>query len=195
MIWPAKYFSFLDKSAEALSRPEFPGDSDLVSPPGPRAKLGTMNSRWLPLLPALGLLASCAQDSLSGNVYSRDEARNIQSVHPGRVVALRPVKIEGGSGTGALLGGVAGGLLGREIGGSRAGHTAGAIGGSLAGAAIGSQLEQGLSSRNGLEITVRLDKGDTVSVVQEINPKEPWPFAVGDRVKVMYSGRSARVTH
>lgn len=154
-----------------------------------------MSSRWLTLIPVVGLLASCAQDSLSGNVYSRDEARTVQSVHPGRVVALRPVKIEGRSQTGALLGGVAGGLLGREIGGSRPGHTAGAIGGSLAGAAIGSHLEQSLSSRNGLEITVKLDKGDNVSIVQEVNPKQPWPFSIGDRVKVVYSGRSARVTH
>jgi outer membrane lipoprotein SlyB len=50
-----------------------------------------------------------------------------------------------------------------------------------------------MGSRNGIEITVRLDKGGSVSVVQQVNPREQ--FGVGDRVRVMSSGSGTRVSH
>ena len=40
------------------------------------------------------LLSGCASN-LTGDTYSRDEARRVQTVRTGTIVALRPVQIEG----------------------------------------------------------------------------------------------------
>jgi outer membrane lipoprotein SlyB len=154
-----------------------------------------MKNKLLMLVPIIGLLASCAQDSLSGDVYSRSEARSGQSVNSGRVTAIRYVKIEGGNQGGAILGGLAGGALGSTIGSGRASNTAGAIGGGLLGSAVGSHAQQSMGSRQGVEITVRLDSGGSVAVVQEVSQKNPNYFKVGDRVRVLNSGSSMRVAY
>ena len=141
------------------------------------------------------LLVSCAQDTLTGDTYSRDQARLAETVQTGRIVAIDPVKIEGGNQTGALLGAVGGGFLGSNIGSGRAANTAGAVGGALAGGAIGSHVEQGMTSRQGIRITVRLDDSKrTVSTVQQVSTREQ--FQVGDRVRYITSadGR-ARVAY
>ena len=54
------------------------------------------------------LLGGC-QSSLTGDSYSRDEARRVQTVRMGTIESLRPVKIEGtktpiGGGAGAIVG-------------------------------------------------------------------------------------------
>ena len=153
-----------------------------------------MKTTYLLCLPVALLFASCAQDTLTGDTYRRGDARQMQSVQTGRITSIRPVKIEGGNQTGALLGGVAGGFLGHNIGKGSAANTAGAIGGALVGSAVGSHAEQAMNSRQGIDITVKLDGGaGTVSIVQQVNPREE--FYVGDRVKVLGSGSGTRVTH
>jgi len=152
-----------------------------------------MKAKILLCVPVAFLLVSCAQDSLTGDTYSRGDARQAQNVNTGKITSIRPVKIEGGNQTGAILGAVGGGFLGSNIGHGRASNTAGAVGGALVGSAVGSHAEQALNSRQGIDITVRLDGGGSVSVVQEVNPREA--FYVGDRVKVLSSGSGSRVTH
>ncbi|MEI6819428.1 MAG: glycine zipper 2TM domain-containing protein [Verrucomicrobiota bacterium] len=152
-----------------------------------------MSSKLLIALPVAILLSSCAQDSLTGDTYSRGEAGRAQSVQTGRITSIRPVKIEGGNQGGALAGALAGGFLGSNIGGGRAANTAGAVGGALVGSAIGSHAQQAASSRNGIEISVRLDGGGSLAIVQEVNPREP--FYIGDRVRVLGSGDRTRVSH
>lgn len=154
-----------------------------------------MKIKFVLLVPIIGLLSSCAQDSLSGDVYSRSEARSGQSVNSGRVTAIRYVKIEGGNQGGALLGGIGGGALGSTIGSGRASNTAGAIGGAIIGSALASHAQQSIGSRQGVEITVRLDSGGSVAVVQEVSQKNPNYFKVGDRVRVLNSGSSMRVSY
>jgi outer membrane lipoprotein SlyB len=151
-----------------------------------------MKSKLLILISTALLFSSCAQDSLTGDAYSRGEAGMAQSVHMGRITSIRPVQIEGGNETGSLLGAVAGGLLGSQLGGGHTAHTAGAIGGVLAGSALGSHAQKSMSSRNGLEITVKLDRGDSVSVVQEFSPRDN--FTVGSRVRVLSNGGRTRVS-
>ena len=61
-------------------------------------------------------LTGCA-DNLSGDVYSRDDARKPMEVTYGTVAAVRPVAIEGergflGEGGGAIIGGMAGNTMG-----------------------------------------------------------------------------------
>jgi len=139
------------------------------------------------------LFVSCAQDSNTGDTYSRYEAGHAQSVKTGRITSIQNINIEGGNTTGKILGGIAGGVLGHNIGSGSAANTAGAIGGALVGSAVGSHVQQGLGSRSGLNIIVKLDSGGSISVVQEISKNEY--FRNGDRVKVLYNGSKTRVTH
>jgi len=114
-------------------------------------------------------------------------------VKQGRITSIRYVKIEGGSTAGLILGGVAGGVLGNQVGGG-AGKTLATIGGAGLGAAAGSHAQKSIDSRQGIEIQVRLDGGGgTLSVTQEVNPRES--FSEGDRVRVLYNGGRARVSH
>jgi outer membrane lipoprotein SlyB len=129
------------------------------------------------------LLVSCAQESLTGDTVSRGEAGRAQDVRTGTITSIRPVRIEGSSTGGTLVGAGVGGLAGNQIG-SGSGRTAATVGGALVGGAVGSRVGQNVTSRDGLEIEVRLDDGGRrVSVVQEVNPREN--FSVGNRVRVI----------
>lgn len=128
---------------------------------------------------------------MNGSTFSRDEARQAQSVNMGRITSIRNVRIEGGTTAGTVIGGVAGGALGSNIGSGRTSNTAGAVGGALVGGAVGSHAQQRMQSRNGIEITVRLDSGGSVAVVQEVSANER--FNVGDRVRVLSTGSRTRV--
>lgn len=138
------------------------------------------------------LLSSCAQQSLTGDTYSRGEAGYAQNVRTGRITSIRYVKIEGEATSGAVLGGVAGGVLGNQIG-HGSGRTAATLGGAALGMVAGSHIGKEAQSRQGIEIMVRLDQGGTVSIVQQANPREE--FRVGDRVRVISGGGRDRVTH
>jgi outer membrane lipoprotein SlyB len=140
---------------------------------------------------SLGLVG-CASD-LSGDSYSRSEARIVQKVEYGTIKQLRPVNIEGtktpiGAGAGAAVGGIAGSSI-------RGGKTAqvmaviGAVAGGLAGAAI----EEGVTRTTGAEITIKMDDDRTIAIVQRLPPNER--FTVGDRVRVISSGKATRVSH
>ena len=68
-------------------------------------------------LTAVALAVGGCASSLTGDTYSRDEARAVQTVRYGTIESLRPVKIEGtktpiGTGAGAIVGGVAGSGVG-----------------------------------------------------------------------------------
>jgi len=138
------------------------------------------------------LFASCAQDTLTGDAYSRGEAGAAQSVRTGRITSIRDVTIEGTGTTGGLLGGVAGGLIGNQIGGG-SGRTAATVGGAGLGMIAGSHAGKAIESRRGIEIQVKLDRGGSLSIVQQVNPRET--FSVGDRVRVLSGGGRDRVTH
>jgi len=136
----------------------------------------------LVLLVGTGFLASCAS-SRSGQVYSRDQARQEMTVNYGTVREVRSVQIEGTkTGLGTVAGGVAGGVLGSQVGGG-AGRVVGGVLGALGGAAVGAVSEEGLTRRNGLEIMVELDTGQILSIVQEADVQ----FSPGDRVRVLRS--------
>lgn len=126
------------------------------------------------------LLAGCAS-SKSGEVYSRGEARQAMTVDLGVVEFVKQVKVEGDkTGTGAVVGGIAGGVAGSTIGGGK-GSTLAALGGAALGALVGNVAEEKISDFDGLEITVKLDSGKVLAVVQD----DDVMFAVGDRVRVL----------
>jgi outer membrane lipoprotein SlyB len=108
----------------------------------------------------------------------------------GVVESLRPVQIQpGDSGVGTVGGAALGGLAGSTIG-HNAGSVAGAIGGAILGGVVGTAIERDANRREGYEVTVRLDSGRMISIVQEASE----PLRAGDRVRVLSDGYSSRVT-
>jgi outer membrane lipoprotein SlyB len=136
------------------------------------------------------LLAGCVS-SQSGEVYSRSQAQQAQSVQMGTVEFVKQVKVEGTkSGIGAVVGGIAGGVAGSTIGGGD-GQKLATLGGALGGAAAGALAEEKLTDYDGLEITVKLDSGSAIVVVQKADVL----FFVGERVRVITATDGAvRVT-
>ena len=137
-------------------------------------------------------LAGCASN-LSGESYTRPEARTVQQVEYGSVRQLRPVKIEGtktpiGSGAGAIVGGIAG----SGVGGGRTSNVMAVIG-AVAGGMAGAAIEEGVTRTHGVEITVKMENGQTIAIVQTLSPNER--FSVGERVRVISSGQNTRVAH
>lgn len=125
------------------------------------------------------LLAGCA--SQSGDVYSRSQAQRQLSVFYGTILVVDQVTIEGAqSGLGTVAGGVLGGITGNTVGGGHGRALATAVG-VIGGALVGTAVEEGSTRKNGLEITVELDSGEVIAVVQEADDY----YAVGDRIRVI----------
>ena len=135
-------------------------------------------------------LGGCAYHAGSAD-YRGYEARGEQSVRFGVVETVREVRIQPrdtgvGSTAGAFLGGVAGSHAG---GGS--GQVVAAIGGAIIGSIIGHNVEQQANELRGVEVTVLLDSGKYIAVVQGADEA----FRAGDRVRVLSGRNSTRVTH
>ena len=146
--------------------------------------------QWLAVALVTSILAACASSN-SGNVYSRDEARRVQTVKTGVVESVRAVKLEGTkSPVGTIAGGAVGGIAGSSIGGGR-GSMIGAVLGAVAGGLAGSAAEEAVTRKNALEITVKLDGGGLVAIVQEADEQ----FNAGDRVRIVENGGTSRVSH
>lgn len=151
----------------------------------------TIISVVLPAVLALSSSLSGCASSNAGNVYSRSEARQAQVVKYATVEAVQPVRIEGtrsyiGTATGAVLGGLAGSTVG---GGT--GQKAAAVAGAVAGGLAGTAAEQALTKADGLELTVRLENGTIMSIVQETSEQQ---FQVGQRVRVLQHNGTYRVS-
>jgi outer membrane lipoprotein SlyB len=144
------------------------------------------------LLVVTPVLTGCASD-LSGESYSRSEARTVQTVLYGQITHLRPVQIEGtktpiGAGAGAAVGGIAG----SSIRGGKTGQVMAVIG-AVAGGLAGAAIEEGVTRTTGVEITLKMDDGRSIAIVQRLSPNER--YAVGERVRVISSGQATRVSH
>jgi outer membrane lipoprotein SlyB len=136
------------------------------------------------------LLGGCAYNAGSRD-YRGYQVMGEQNVRFGVVESVRDVRInprETGVGTagGAVLGGIAGSNVG---GGS--GQVAGAIGGAILGGILGQNIEKSANERQGVEVTVMLDSGKYLAVVQEADEN----FRPGDRVRVLSGRGTTRVTH
>lgn len=136
-------------------------------------------------------LGGCTS-KLTGDSYSRDEARTVQNVRLGTIESLRPVKIEGtktpiGAGAGAVVGGVAG----SGVGGGR-GSAVAAVVGAVAGGLLGAMTEEGITRTQGVEITVREDDGSMRAYVQAVEPNQV--FRVGQRVRILTVNGTSRVS-
>ena len=136
-------------------------------------------------------LTGC-MSGLEGSSYSRSEARQIQQVEFGAILSTKPVIIEGqrtdwGELSGVIIGGIAGSSVG-EGKGQQIATTLGAIGGAVA----ASVVEEKATRVQGLELTVKMDSGKILSIVQEVD--EINQFQKGQRVRVLMQGSLARVS-
>ena len=92
------------------------------------------------LLGAILTLGGCAS-SLTGDTYSRDDARAPQIVRMGTVESVRLVKIEGTkTAIGPIAGAAIGGVAGSGVGGG-SGRAIASIVGALAGGMAGAAAE------------------------------------------------------
>ncbi len=137
----------------------------------------------------VAMLAACTGPR--GPSYPESQAGTAWTAHAGEVVALREVTISGEStALGTIGGGAIGYAIGRSIGSGSGSRVAGAVGG-VAGAVAGREVESASKTRPGLEITVALDRGDTLVVVQPADEV----FEEGQRVRVLLGrGDQARVS-
>ena len=141
-------------------------------------------------LTLITLVTGCASPGRGGGSYSREQARREQTVRMGYVESVREVKLEGTrSGLGAATGAVAGGVAGSTIGHNR-GSALAAIAGAVIGGVAGQAVEQHATARQGVEITVKLDNGQMVAIMQEADET----FRPGDRVRILSDGATSRVT-
>jgi outer membrane lipoprotein SlyB len=150
-------------------------------------------SKILPAACALAALLAttgCVYHGTSAD-YRGYEAMGEQQVRFGVVEAVRDVRIRPmNTGVGATTGAFAGGIAGSHVGGG-SGQIVGAIAGTLIGSILGYNAEQAVNEIPGIEVTVLLDAGRHIAVVQQAGE----PFKPGERVRVLTGRDSVRVTH
>lgn len=143
------------------------------------------------LMIASVLVVTACASSNSGSVYSRDEAKRVQTVKTGVVESVRQVQIEGTkTPIGTVAGGAIGGIAGSSVGSGRTSSVVAVIG-AVAGAIAGSAVEEVATRKDGLELTIKLDGGGLVSIVQEADEI----FKAGDKVRIIENGNTSRVSH
>lgn len=138
---------------------------------------------------ALGGVSGCASD-LGGGSYERTEARGVMTVRFGEVTTVRPVQLEGTeSGVGTLSGAAIGGIAGSSVGGGKGAAVAAVIG-AVAGGIAGTAIENNATRAAGVEVTVKLDSGQYIAVVQQDGGEN---FQLGERVRILDSRGTTRV--
>lgn len=137
------------------------------------------------------MLATGGCATTGGKSYSKDEARQVQTVQRGVILSIEEVTIEQdasivGTGIGGVLGGVIGSTMGKGTG-----RVLATAGGAAVGAVLGALGEKEIRTEKAYEFMIELEnKAGTISVVQAIDGT----YAVGDRVRVLRSsGNRARV--
>lgn len=141
----------------------------------------------LPLALATGLSACMGDNGVQPGVVAAPS--NGYRGEAGRVMAIREVPLRStksgvsdgtliGGGVGAAGGAVAGAAIGGNAGSAILGGVLGAVGGAIAGTAI----DRNGSTRRGIEVTVRRDDGQDVTIAQA----DDGDVQMGDRVVIVY---------
>lgn len=152
-----------------------------------------MNSKLILPLSIVLLLVACASGK-SGDVYTRDQVRQVQTYKVGVIDSLHEVRIEGTkSQVGTAAGTIVGGIAGSGASQGKTGQVAGVIG-AVVGGMVGAAAEEGYTREDGLEFAITLEDGSHISVVQEKSVNDE-TFKVGDKVRVIESAGVTRVTH
>ncbi|HHA0034999.1 TPA: glycine zipper 2TM domain-containing protein [Yersinia enterocolitica] len=139
-------------------------------------------------------LTGCANNNtLSGDVFSASQAKQVQTVTYGTLLSVRPVTIQGGDDNnvmGAIGGAVLGGFLGNTVGGGT-GRSLATAAGAVAGGMAGQGVQGAMNRTDGVQLEVRKDDGTTILVVQKQGSTR---FSVGQRVMLASSGSTVTVS-
>ncbi|MEI8055662.1 MAG: hypothetical protein WCH10_06740 [bacterium] len=135
------------------------------------------------------LLCGCAQN-VSPNTYTTGEVGVVSRVKPGVIIAKRVIDIDNNSGMGGPAGLAGGAVAGSMIGASSSTstHVLGAVGGAVVGGVVGHVVDKAVNHHTGYEYIIKLNDGQTVSVVQEKSVQ----LAIKQHVLVIY-GAMTRV--
>ncbi len=137
------------------------------------------------------LLGGCASEK-GGDVYSRDQVRQVQHFKVGTVESVHKVRIEGTqSQIGTTAGTIVGGIAGSGASQGKTGQVA-AVLGAVVGGVAGAAAEEAYTRENGIEMAIKLEDGSFISVVQAVSDKEE--IKAGDKVRVIESDGVTRVT-
>ena len=137
------------------------------------------------------LITGCASQSASSSVYTYGQAQNEQVVRLGTVQSVRYITIQSDqpSGFGGVSGAAVGGVAGSTVGGGR-GNVLATLGGAILGGLAGNAIENRTSQRQGLEIVVQLDNGETRAIAQEADVM----FTARQRVRYLRGNGRSRET-
>lgn len=139
-------------------------------------------------------LTGCVGPStLSGDVFSASQAKQVQNVSYGVITSVRHITIQkdsDGNPIAAISGAVIGGLLGNTVGGGKGKNLATGAG-AVAGGIAGQSVQNLFNKSKGVQLEIRKDDGATISVVQEQGPTQ---FFVNQRVMIASSGRTVTVS-
>jgi len=136
------------------------------------------------------LLISC--DYATQTRYGYSEVGQVRVVQFGTVIAVRDIDIIADSSVGgAIAGGAAGAAVGGNVGGGT-GTAVAVVTGAVVGATAGAALERAIRQRGGVEYTVVLENGKTITVAQNISQKDVI-HKNNDRVMVQINGQYQRV--
>lgn len=144
-----------------------------------------MNKTTFKIMVALAivvaLLQGCAtqQGNYAAGTYSNGLQE--QQVQLGQVISVQPVRGLGGKTAGEIGGAIVGGLLGSTVG-NRSGRTLATAVGAIAGGFGGGYAESQLTAKQALQVTVRLQTGQVIGVVET-----DYRLAVGQRVQVIHN--------
>lgn len=138
------------------------------------------------------MLATGCMSTAGRTVYPSSQVAQTLRVEVGTILGVRDVVIDGTSTQVGMYGGGALGAAGASGIGRGTGSAIASAGGFLGGMIVGRQVEKMVTRKEGLEITIALDNGQTVVVVQE---KKKGGFVDGDRVRVLIGQDTAIVAH
>ncbi len=149
-----------------------------------------MNRILILLLSAPFILAGCASEK-GGDVYTREQVRQVQHYKVGTVESVHKVRIEGTkSPVGSTAGTIAGGIAGSGASSGKTGQVA-AVLGAVVGGVAGAAAEEAYTRENGFEYSIKLEDGNHISVVQAASKDED--IKAGDKVRVIESDGVTRV--
>ena len=143
-----------------------------------------MSLKSLNFLFFLFFVSGCSLASYQPGLVESSDAGKIQSV-----VKIDEVVIEGNRDLGATAGAAVGADLGSDN--DKAPVAAGVIG-ALIGSAIGSEVGANINKINALELTIELDSGRLISIVQEASSE--FALIEGQRVKITKTSNRSRVS-
>lgn len=128
----------------------------------------TRKSIGLASIAGLLLVTGCAGTYGAGEIQS-GSVGEAASVREGRVVSVRPVKIQAGKNNqiiGAVVGAAIGGIAGSQVGGGDDENAIGAVVGATAGGVLGNEIAKGANTRDGYAYVIDFGDGQLKEITQ-----------------------------